>query len=118
MPIKLSCPKCGESYRVADERAGQTFRCRECKATVKVPVDMFLATLDKMEMGMAQEMESDGEAMSVDELAELAALSEDGETIETRPVTQEKSGSRLLLWIIVGVVVLATGGGLAFFLLR
>lgn len=114
MPIKLSCPKCGESYRVADERAGQTFRCRKCKTTVKVPVDMFLATLDKMEMGMAQEMESGGETMGNDE---LAALSEEGEAIETRPVAEAKSSSGLLLWILVGVVVLAAAGGAAFFLL-
>jgi len=43
MSIKLKCPKCGESYKVADDRAGQSFRCRQCQGPVKVPVDMFVA---------------------------------------------------------------------------
>jgi hypothetical protein len=81
MPIKLKCPKCGESYKVADDRAGRSFRCRKCQGAVKVPVDMFAATLDKMEMEMASEMESEGSALSVDE---LMALSEAGEVRRLR----------------------------------
>lgn len=37
MPIKLSCRKCGEEYRVSDSRAGASFKCRECGAPNQVP---------------------------------------------------------------------------------
>jgi len=109
MPIKLKCPKCDESYKVADERAGQSFRCRQCQGPVKVPVDMFVATLDKMEMGMASEMESEGDALSMDE---LMALSEEGETVEDSGPARDTATGTGPPWmaIVIGVVV---AGGIA-----
>jgi len=119
MPIKLKCPKCGKAYTVADNRAGQSFRCRECQEPVKVPVDMFTATLDKMEMDIAEEMESDGDALSMDE---LMALSEDGETAENGAPgqatgTSTGSGSPWMA-ITIGVIVVAgIGVGLVVWLM-
>ena len=109
MPIKLKCPKRGESYKVADDRAGRSFRCRKCQGAVKVPVDMFAATLDKMEMEMASEMESEGSALSVDE---LMALSEAGEKVEESEPDQRTSAATGPPWlaIVIGVVVV---GGIA-----
>tara|TARA_B100000809_G_scaffold162535_1_gene159862 strand:- start:270 stop:623 length:354 start_codon:yes stop_codon:yes gene_type:complete len=109
MPIKLKCPKCGESYKVADDRAGRSFRCRKCQGAVKVPVDMFAATLDKMEMEMASEMESEGSALSVDE---LMALSEAGEKVEESEPDQGTAAAAGPPWlaIVIGVVVV---GGIA-----
>ena len=93
MPIKLKCPRCGESYKVADDRAGKSFRCRQCQGPVKVPVDMFVATLDKMEMEMASEMEADGdevtdnqksvEEQTADSEEQIIAVSDDIAEAET-----------------------------------
>ena len=110
MAIKLKCPKCGEPYKVADHRAGKKFRCRKCQGPVKVPVDMFAATLDKMEMGMASEMEAEGDAMSTEE---LMALSEDGETVEEAgqsPGTPSAATGPPWVAIVIGVIIV---GGIA-----
>ena len=107
MPIKLKCPRCGESYRVSDERAGQSFRCRECNGPVKVPVDMFVATLDKMEMEMASEMETTGDALNMDE---LMALSEEGEKVEESGQAQVKSGGGGPPWVAIVIGVVVVGG--------
>ena len=104
MPIKLKCPKCGESYKVADNRAGKTFRCRKCQGPVKVPVDMFVATLDKMEMEMGSEMESEGAALGVDE---LMALSEAGEKVEESEPAQGTAAGPPWVAILIGVLVVA-----------
>src|SRR4051794_34470196 len=37
MPISTSCPSCRAPYNLADELAGQTVRCRECKFAFDVP---------------------------------------------------------------------------------
>ncbi|MEZ6064534.1 MAG: hypothetical protein R3B90_02240 [Planctomycetaceae bacterium] len=37
MPISVSCDVCGRDYRIADEKAGTKFRCKECGETVEVP---------------------------------------------------------------------------------
>jgi hypothetical protein len=37
MPIDLKCPKCGQKYRVKDDAAGKSIRCRKCNAAVPVP---------------------------------------------------------------------------------
>ncbi len=104
MSIKLKCPKCGESYKVADNRAGKTFRCRKCQGPVKVPVDMFVATLDKMEMEMASEMESEGAALGVDE---LMALSEAGERVEESGPAQGTAAGPPWVAIVIGVLAVA-----------
>ena len=107
MPIKLKCPKCGESYKVADDRAGRSFRCRKCQGAVKVPVDMFAATLDKMEMEMASEMESEGAALGVDE---LMALSEAGEKVEESEAVQGTSAAAGPPWVAIVIGVVVVGG--------
>jgi predicted Zn finger-like uncharacterized protein len=33
MPLQIICPQCRQSYRVADEGAGSTVRCRQCGQT-------------------------------------------------------------------------------------
>ena len=119
MPIKLKCPKCGEAYTVADNRAGQSFRCRECREPVKVPVDMFTATLDKMERDIATEMETEGETLSMDE---LMAMSEDGDALENEqsgPATGTSTVSGPP-WMAITIGVIAVAGiaaGLAFWLM-
>lgn len=35
--IACSCPGCGQNYRLADETAGRTVRCRECQGAFTVP---------------------------------------------------------------------------------
>ncbi len=37
MPIDFSCQSCGQSYRVKDEFAGRTTKCRKCSQPVTVP---------------------------------------------------------------------------------
>jgi hypothetical protein len=39
MSIDVSCPGCGKAYAVPDERAGQRFKCKECRTAVFVPAD-------------------------------------------------------------------------------
>ncbi len=39
MSILISCRDCGAEYRVSDEMAGRTIRCKECDARVDVPDD-------------------------------------------------------------------------------
>jgi predicted Zn finger-like uncharacterized protein len=39
MSIPIRCPECKASYRVSDETAGKTIRCKECDARVAVPED-------------------------------------------------------------------------------
>jgi|GEM_PF-2690178 hypothetical protein len=107
MPIKLKCPKCGESYKVADDRAGKKFRCRKCQGPVKVPVDMFVATLDKMEMEMASEMESDGDALNMDE---LMALSEEGDTVQQPGQAPGTSAAASPPWMAIAIGVILVGG--------
>lgn len=35
--IEFSCPSCGRTYRVRDELAGKTGRCKECGAAMPIP---------------------------------------------------------------------------------
>lgn len=107
MTIKLKCPKCGEPYKVADNRAGKKFRCRKCQGPVKVPVDMFAATLDKMEMGMASEMEAEGDAMSTEE---LMALSEEGESVEETGKDHKTPSGDGPPWVAIIIGVIIVGG--------
>lgn len=37
MAIQVSCSKCGEDYRVKDEAAGKTFKCKSCGTTIRIP---------------------------------------------------------------------------------
>ncbi len=37
MPIDIECEECGNTYRVADEKAGGKVRCKECGAKIDVP---------------------------------------------------------------------------------
>ncbi|MGL5095718.1 MAG: MJ0042-type zinc finger domain-containing protein, partial [Planctomycetia bacterium] len=37
MPLPVECPSCAASYRVKDDRAGTTIKCKECGAPIKVP---------------------------------------------------------------------------------
>jgi predicted Zn finger-like uncharacterized protein len=39
MSIPIKCPECKASYRVADDVAGLSIKCRECGARVSVPSD-------------------------------------------------------------------------------
>jgi WD40 repeat protein len=40
MPIPVSCDNCGRDYRIADDRAGTRFRCKDCGEPVDVPDGM------------------------------------------------------------------------------
>lgn len=37
MTIEVRCAKCGKGYRVTDDKAGRSFRCKECQAKIVVP---------------------------------------------------------------------------------
>ncbi|MGL4463689.1 MAG: hypothetical protein ACRC1K_16165 [Planctomycetia bacterium] len=37
MPIPVECEECGVAYRVKDDRAGTTIKCKDCGAPIKVP---------------------------------------------------------------------------------
>lgn len=39
MTIEISCPQCGEEFRVRDEAAGKSFKCKLCGTTISVPDD-------------------------------------------------------------------------------
>jgi predicted Zn finger-like uncharacterized protein len=39
MPMSVTCPECDASYKVPDEAAGKTIKCKKCGAKVRVPVD-------------------------------------------------------------------------------
>ena len=39
MTIEISCSNCGEEFRVRDEAAGKSFKCKLCGTTVRVPDD-------------------------------------------------------------------------------
>ncbi len=39
MPTEVTCPQCGQSYKVKPELAGKKLRCRECAAILTIPAD-------------------------------------------------------------------------------
>lgn len=39
MTIEISCPQCGEEFRVRDEAAGKSFKCKVCGTTIRIPED-------------------------------------------------------------------------------
>ena len=39
MPIEVTCDACFHSYRVRDEHAGKSIKCKECGAKIRVPED-------------------------------------------------------------------------------
>jgi hypothetical protein len=39
MSIHISCPGCGEEYRVRDEAAGKSFKCKVCGKSIPIPDD-------------------------------------------------------------------------------
>src|SRR6476620_10504678 len=39
MPIRVTCPECGEIFRVEKSRAGKRIRCRGCESLILVDVD-------------------------------------------------------------------------------
>ncbi len=39
MPIEVSCDSCSNSYRVKDDRAGTTIKCKVCGSRIKVPAE-------------------------------------------------------------------------------
>ncbi len=39
MAISVTCEKCGESYRVKDDKAGSRIRCKGCGGAISVPSD-------------------------------------------------------------------------------
>lgn len=43
MALSVTCPTCGQTYRVKDELAGKKFRCKHCQAIVVISNDMILA---------------------------------------------------------------------------
>lgn len=37
MPIRFTCPKCNQRYKVAEDFAGRTAKCKKCGQSVKIP---------------------------------------------------------------------------------
>ena len=37
MPIPVTCEQCGRTYRVADDKAGLQFHCKQCGSPVLIP---------------------------------------------------------------------------------
>ena len=36
MAIQVDCPGCGKRYRVSDEKAGRTIRCKDCGEEIEI----------------------------------------------------------------------------------
>lgn len=83
MAIEVSCRKCGKEYRVREERAGTKIRCKECQASISVPL-------------METEEEWDETPMPP---ARGGRAKADRKTNDGR----KKSGGGSSLWIWVGV---------------
>jgi predicted Zn finger-like uncharacterized protein len=56
MSLTVECPECGKRYQIKDELAGKAIRCRECQATIRVPI---METEDESLDFDASEMEAD-----------------------------------------------------------
>ena len=67
MPIKFKCKECGKRYQVADEQAGKRFQCKSCGSPVEVPFDVFLETVDRMQLEIGVEMEATSPAVDDDD---------------------------------------------------
>jgi DNA-directed RNA polymerase subunit RPC12/RpoP len=37
VPISVTCEQCGRTFRVADDKAGRQFHCKECGSLVLIP---------------------------------------------------------------------------------
>jgi hypothetical protein len=37
VPIPVACEQCGRTYRVADDKAGRQFHCKQCGSQVRIP---------------------------------------------------------------------------------
>ena len=99
MAISVSCKKCGESYRVKDDKAGTRIRCKGCAAAISVPA------------GDDEEFDLDGEAEP--EKPARGAKGRKKAAGKAKP-----SGSNKLVLIIAGGVAgVALIAGLVFMLL-
>jgi len=90
MAIEVSCRKCGKEYRVREERAGTKIRCKECEATIAVPLVETEEEWDETPMPPAR----GGRAKA------------DGKTKDVRK--KSGAGSSLGIWpgVVAGLVVL------------
>ena len=99
MAISVSCKKCGESYRVKDDKAGTRIRCKGCAAAISVPA------------GDDEEFDLDGEAEP--EKPARGAKGRKKAAGKAKP-----SGSNKLVLIIAGGVAgVALIAGLVFMML-
>jgi lipopolysaccharide-induced tumor necrosis factor-alpha factor len=46
IPIKIKCPECGKTLRVADEHAGRKVKCPGCQAVITIPATSNSAQAD------------------------------------------------------------------------
>src|SRR5882724_11077084 len=60
--IAFSCPKCGKSFRVADEHAGRSAHCKACGTNLTIPSPQMPAIPAKVPMRMRR-LRSDAESM-------------------------------------------------------
>jgi hypothetical protein len=90
MAIEVSCRKCGKEYRVREERAGTKIRCKQCEATIAVPLVETEEEWDETPMPPAR----GGRAKA------------DGKTKDVRK--KSGAGSSLGIWlgVVAGLVVL------------
>src|SRR5262245_11746914 len=96
MPISVTCPECEATYRVADEAAGKSIKCKKCGTLVSIPAQ-------------------GGEAQAAGAKRRAGQQTDDESGSKSR--TKKKSGAGKILIIVGGVVVLGcclcTGAGVA-----
>lgn len=64
MPISVTCPACGASYRLKDGQAGRKVRCPKCQGTISVPA---LGGADEIDLDLLDTPHRDSGATSTRE---------------------------------------------------
>jgi len=94
MSIAVQCEECFQSYKVKDERAGQTLKCKSCGSKIRVPA-----------------VEEEFEDLSAD-YGEPIAQPRKKKAVPSKP-KKKKTSTRKSLNISVGGIVKKTFGVLA-----
>lgn len=94
MTISVQCEECFQSYKVKEERAGQTLKCKSCGSKIRVPA-----------------VEEDFEDLSAD-YGEPITQPRKNKTVKAKP-KKKKSSPRKSLNISAGGIVKKTFGVLS-----
>jgi WD40 repeat protein len=113
MSIRAACPKCGHTFKLADNLAGKKIRCTECEAIVPVPAADEDAAEGNRSRPSAKKSSSPADRGAEKE-APTRRKREETHEDKPRPVRATR-GKGLSLWLVgAGVVLLLVmlGGGI------